>query len=231
MVGTSRRTSGRGVALVVMAKAPRPGAVKTRLCPPLSSRQAARLQRAFLLDTLDRVRAVATPVAAFAPVSERRYFERTFPGLVLVPQRHGDLGRRVAATLGRLLGRGFRAVLVLGADAPTVPVTFLRRAIRLVLHPRIDVVVGPAEDGGYYLIGMRAVHRALFESIPWSTARVFAETVRRAEAARLRVARLPRWYDIDTPRDLRRLTTSLARGGRHCAPRTARLLLGSALAS
>jgi uncharacterized protein len=212
-----------------MAKAPRPGSVKTRLCPPLTPRRAARLQRAFLLDTFHRLRAVlrATVVVAFWPPSARAYFARACPGAVLVPQRGRDLGARMIAVLHRLLRRGFTAVVLLGSDVPTVPTAYLRRATALVLDPRTDVVLGPARDGGYYLVGMRTLHRGIFERIPWSTAGVFAATMERAARDRLRVARLPRWADVDTVDDLRRLRRSLAQGERLLAPRTARALLGA----
>jgi glycosyltransferase A (GT-A) superfamily protein (DUF2064 family) len=108
------------------------------------------------------------------------------------------------------LERGHRGALAIDSDTPTLPLGFLQEALDLVTTPEIDVVLGPTEDGGYYLIGLRTVHRELFETMAWSTSQVLPETIRRAEAKGLRVACLPPWYDIDTPDDLARLQTALS---------------------
>lgn len=215
----------RPIAVVVFAKAPRPGAVKTRLCPPLSPVAAARLYRCFLLDTLDRVQALPgiTPAVAYAPRSARAFFATARPGMLLIPQGGGDLGTRMARVLERLLGRGFAAVLIIGTDSPTLPRSHLRAAVRLLGRPGADGVVGPSEDGGYYLIGLRAPCPALFTGVSWSTSRVLAQTLARARRAGRRLRLLPRWYDVDTVADLRRLAAELRRP-REPAPRTRRLL-------
>ncbi len=195
-----------------MAKAPQAGRVKTRLCPPLSPEEAAALHRAFLLDTIERIRMVAgvVPALAYAPADARALFETLAPGFLLVPQRGADLGERMADTIRQLRERGFEAVLLLGADTPSLPAAFLRQAVDAVASPEADLVLGPSEDGGYYLIGLRGRHPELFDGVPWITPEVFAETVRRAEAQGLRTVRLPAWFDVDTPADLARLETSLA---------------------
>src|SRR5437879_4025275 len=200
------------VAVAIMAKAPRGGEVKTRLCPPLSLADAAELYRRFLLDRIEPVgaRRTAGLAVAYTPTEARTFFEEIAPGFVLVPQRGADLGDRLANTLGTLLERGHRGALAIDSDTPTLPLGFLQQALDLVMTPEIDVVLGPTEDGGYYLIGLRTVHRELFEAMAWSTREVLPETVRRAGAKGLRVACLPTWYDIDTPDDLARLRASLA---------------------
>jgi rSAM/selenodomain-associated transferase 1 len=200
------------VAIAIMAKAPQAGAVKTRLCPPLSSADAAALYRCFLLDKIEQVRSLtaASPVIAYFPPEGRGFFEEVAPNFVLVPQRGADLGERLANSLGELLDRGHRGALAIDSDTPTLPLEFLQRALDLVTTPTIDVVLGPTEDGGYYLIGLRTAYRELFEAMTWSTPQVLAETLRRAEAHGLRVARLPAWYDIDTAEDLARLRATLA---------------------
>src|SRR5215470_13693974 len=199
------------VAVAIMAKAPRAGEVKTRLCPPLSLADAAELYSRFLLDKIDQVRSLkATSLAiAYAPAEARAFFEKVAPGFVLVDQRGADLGERLANSLGELLDGGYRGVLAIDSDTPTLPLGFLQQAIDLVMRPEIDVVLGPTEDGGYYLIGLRTVHRELFEAMAWSTNQVLGETVRRSDAKGLRVAYLPVWYDIDTPDDLVRLQAAL----------------------
>jgi rSAM/selenodomain-associated transferase 1 len=198
-----------------MAKAPQAGEVKTRLCPPLSIADAAELYRRFLLDKIEQVTTLTTasPVIAYTPAEARAFFEAVAPGFVLVQQRGADLGDRLANSLGELLDRGHRAALAIDSDTPTLPLGFLQQAVDLVTMPEIDLVLGPTEDGGYYLIGLRTVYRELFEAMAWSTSEVFPETVRRAEAKGLRVARLPCWYDIDTPEDLGRLQVALAAPG------------------
>lgn len=216
----------RPVAVAIMAKAPRAGEVKTRLCPPLSLVDAAELYRRLLLDKIEQVSSLrmASLAIAYTPAEARAFFEEVAPGFVLVPQRGADLGDRLANSLGELLGQGHRGALAIDSDTPTLPLAFLQQALDLIVTPEIDVVLGPTEDGGYYLIGLRAVHRELFEAMAWSTQQVLSETIRRADAKGLRVACLPPWYDIDSPDDLARLRMALAAsdGG---APRHTRKFL------
>ena len=202
----------RPAAVAIMAKAPRAGEVKTRLCPPLSLVDAAELYRRLLLDKIEQVRSLRTAslAIAYTPGEARAFFEEVAPGFVLVPQRGADLGDRLANSLGELLDTGHRGALAIDSDTPTLPLEFLQQALDLIVTPEIDVVLGPTEDGGYYLIGLRAVHRELFEAMAWSTQQVLPETIRRADAKGLRVACLPPWYDIDTPDDLARLRMALA---------------------
>ena len=202
----------RPAAVAIMAKAPRAGEVKTRFCPPLSLVDAAELYRRLLLDKIEQVRSLRTAslAIAYTPDEARAFFEEVAPGFVLVPQRGADLGDRLANSLGELLDTGHRGALAIDSDTPTLPLEFLQQALDLIVTPEIDVVLGPTEDGGYYLIGLRAVHRELFEAMAWSTQQVLPETIRRADAKGLRVACLPPWYDIDTPDDLARLRMTLA---------------------
>src|SRR6266404_5521277 len=150
------RDPGKEVALAIMAKAPMAGAVKTRLCPPLSPEDAAALYRCFLLDKIMQVRSLdgARTVIAFTPDTERDLFEELAPGVHLVEQRGNDLGDRLLNSLDELLGRGHIGAIAIDSDTPTLPTEFLRQAIDLVVEPEIDVVLGPSDDGGYYLIGM-----------------------------------------------------------------------------
>jgi uncharacterized protein len=215
------------VAVAIMAKAPQGGEVKTRLSPPLSLADAAALYRCFLLDKIEQVRMLktATPAMAFTPAVAQGFFEEVAPGFVLVQQRGVDLGDRLANSLGKLLASGHGAAVAIDSDTPTLPVSFLQQAVDLLTTPDIDLVLGPTQDGGYYLIGLRVVHRELFETMAWSTSTVLSETKRRASVKGLRVACLPPWYDIDTPEDLGRLRAELAAGADNAAPRTRRFLL------
>jgi rSAM/selenodomain-associated transferase 1 len=200
------------VAVAIMAKAPRAGEVKTRLCPPLSPEEAAGLYDCFLRDKVAQVRSLAGArgVIAFTPDESRGVFEALAPGFGLIPQRGADLGSRLFNSLDGLLRDGHAGAVMIDSDTPTLPTEFLREAVALLSSPATDVVVGPSDDGGYYLIGMRQVHMALFERMPWSTPQVLPETLRRAEAKGLRVTCLPTWFDVDTAADLDRLVAALA---------------------
>lgn len=198
--------------LGIMAKAPRAGEVKTRLCPPLTGEEAAELYRSFLLDKIEQVRSLegTSRAIAYTPEDSRAFFEEVAPDFVLMPQRGRDLGRRLAAVFAQLFDEGYAAAVLIDSDTPTLPREFLARALDLVAAPSSDVVLGPSEDGGYYLIGLRAARPQLFEDMAWSTPRVLPETTRRAQALGLRVAWLPPWFDVDTKEDLERLRASVA---------------------
>jgi hypothetical protein len=198
------------VGLAVMAKAPRVGTVKTRLCPPLQAAEAAELARCFLLDAVERVGAVAgvRPIVAYAPVEARAEFEAVAPGLALIAQGGGDLGERQGRLVEDILALGHEAALLIGTDSPTLPPETVDEAVSLIMAPNVDLVVGPAEDGGYYLIGLRAACPGLFETMPWSTAAVLSLTLDRARRLGLRAVCLPTWYDVDTGADLARLESA-----------------------
>jgi rSAM/selenodomain-associated transferase 1 len=204
----------RPVAVAIMAKAPRPGTVKTRLCPPLDAEEAAGLYRCFLLDKIAAVRALegAHPVVAYTPAAARAEFAALAPGFALVAQRGPDLGARLHATLASLLAEGHAGAVAIDSDTPTLPRALLQQAVDCLARPGPDLVLGPTEDGGYYLIGVRAARRELFDGMPWSTPVVLAETLRRAAAAGLRTTCLPAWFDVDTPEDLERLRGTLGAG-------------------
>jgi rSAM/selenodomain-associated transferase 1 len=198
-------------AVVIMAKQPQPGAVKTRLCPPLSPQAAAVLYQAFLLDKIAQVGTLKAvcPVIAYTPDAAHHFFAAIAPHFLRIPQQGADLGARLTNTFAHLFAAGYTGVLAIDSDTPTLPTDFLQQAIECLALPHNDVVLGPSEDGGYYLIGLRALHRELFEDMPWSTAAVILETKRRAAAKGLTVTDLPAWFDIDTPEELARLRTSL----------------------
>ena len=199
-------------AVAIMAKAPQSGQVKTRLCPPLSYREAAELYRCFLLDKIAQVNTLqrAAPVVSYSPDDSRPLFEDlTPPHFMLIPQHGDDLGARLLFTFDRLFRQGFTQVIVIDSDTPTLPTAYLEQALMLIAERVNDVVLGPTEDSGYYLIGLRQSHRELFEQMPWSTSQVFPETRRRSEQYGLTVACTEYWYDVDTPEDLSRLRESL----------------------
>lgn len=209
-----------------MAKAPEAGQVKTRLCPPLSLDEAAQLYRCFLMDKIAQVQSVssAEPVLAYAPDGAADIFEALAPGWKLLPQRGADLTSRLVSVLEELFDAGFEASIVIDSDTPTLPSRLLELAVAHMASGAQDLVLGPSEDGGYSLIGLRRLHRALFDGMPWSTPAVLEETVRRARALGLATLELGPWYDVDTGADLARLMAELEAGGDTGPRHTWRLL-------
>jgi rSAM/selenodomain-associated transferase 1 len=196
--------------LGLFAKWPAAGAVKTRLAAGGDPAWGARVAHAFLRDTVERLAAVdARRVLAFAPAEREADFAAVAAGRFdLVPQAGGDLGRRLAAFLAQQQAAGARAVVLVGTDSPTLPVAYVEQAFADL--ERADVVLGPATDGGYYLVGCGPGRPPLFEGIAWGTGRVLAETVAALADPRWRLAVLPPWYDVDTPDDWAMLCGHLA---------------------
>jgi rSAM/selenodomain-associated transferase 1 len=187
--------------LVLFAKWPAAGQVKSRLAAQTSPEWAAGVARAFLLDLLDRFDAFpARRVLAFTPpAAESAFTELVHGRFDLVPQAAGDLGARLATCLREQFALGAARVVVIGSDSPTLPLDLVHQAFAEL--ERADLVLGPATDGGYYLIGSTKMQPALFEGIAWSTERVLLDTVRRAGEQGLRFAVLPPWYDVDSLTD------------------------------
>lgn len=213
-------------AVAVMARVPGAGPVKSRLHAALGAEGAARLYRCFLLDRLDAVAAVPgiTPVLAFTPAEAAAAMAALAPpGIRLIAQHGGDLGQRLARLLAGLLQDGHAAALAMDSDSPSLPMAHVATAADRLSAGAADVVLGPAADGGYYLVGVRAPCPGLFEDIPWSTPDVLARTRACADAAGLAVHLLPGWYDVDTPADLDRLREDLTACPSR-APRTAAFL-------
>ena len=211
------------VAIAVMAKSPRPGRTKTRLCPPLSPEQAAGMAAAFLRDVTENVARAGRDLpidgwVAYAPAGDEALFDgMVAPGTrLLLADGDGEdapavqgFGRCLLQTVRRLLALGYTAACVLNADSPTLPTRHLTRLATLLLEGR-PMVLGAAEDGGYYALGLRAAHPRLFADIAWSSDRVAAQTRQRAAELGLPVAELPPWYDVDDRAALGRLLDELA---------------------
>lgn len=207
--------------LLLFTKPAREGRVKTRLIGDLTPAEAAALHSAFLDDLLDRLREGRFDLRlAWALDPGEPVPEGPFPGL---RQEGEDLGERLYRALAAAAAEA-PSVAALGSDHPTLPLDVVHDAFER-LEGGADAVLGPAEDGGYYLIALRAgaVARRLFEGVSWSTDRVLSETVERCCELGLRLELLPRAADVDTPDDLRRLATLLAADDLGC-PRTRGLL-------
>lgn len=214
MGGTKRPTWGD--AVVVMARAPSDPRGKTRLTS-VSPDDHEALKRAMLLDTLDAVARVrhADLFVAFGPPGAHDEMQALAGTAArLFPQRGVTLGDRMHAAFEEVFAHGYSSVAIVGSDLPTLPSAYIDDALDRLGKDAGAAVVGPAADGGYYLIGLRAPAPELFASIPWSTPGVLAATVSAAERAGLRVTRLPRWYDVDEPRDLRRVLDESAGAAR-----------------
>jgi uncharacterized protein len=188
--------------LAVFAKAPLPGKVKTRLAPALAPEEGAELYRCMLLDTLARVATLHLDTVIFYD-GDVQFFRDLVPGVLLVPQHQGGLGERLESAVAVLADLGYRARVVIGTDAPDLPLRFIEEAVRL-LETGSDVVFGPAEDGGYYLVALGGSPGGLFRDIPWSGSQVLARSLQRAEEGGLTAALLPVWYDVDSYQDLLR---------------------------
>ena len=210
-------------ALALMTKSPRAGQVKTRLVPPLTNEEAAHLNRCFLQDTGAAIsvccsgltatgpsRPIVRAVAVYTPVgSESDYTDILPADFSLLPQRGKDFGERLYLAAEDLFKCGFDAVCLIDSDSPTVPAENFAHAVKLLSLPGDRIILGPCDDGGYYLIGLKRLHREVFERIDWSTERVFEQTRQRATQIGIRVHELPRGFDVDDRATLHRLCDEL----------------------
>lgn len=205
-------------ALLVFAKEPIPGRVKTRLTPDLSEEDAARLYAAFLEDQLARY--------VLLDVDVRLYVSgRMDDDAVVVPddvawfcQRGEGLGIRMLNAFADTFTDGYGRVAIVGSDHPTLPPAFIEHAFETLLDAQ-SVVIGPAEDGGYYLLGMNDLRPSVFSGLTYGHARVFDEALSRIRSTTATLTVMPLWYDVDTPDTLRRLAREL-REDPDSAPRT-----------
>jgi rSAM/selenodomain-associated transferase 1 len=223
--------------IAVMAKASVPGRTKTRLVPPLSYDEAAAFNTAFLQDIATNIIAASSQAniagyMAFGPPDSVAFFKAMLPaGICLVEAWLPNFGDCLFSAIAHLLARGHEAAVVLNSDSPTLPTSILVETARVLARPGDRAVIGPSTDGGYYLLGVKAAHRRLFDDIDWSTERVARQTMDRARELDLPVHVLPAWYDVDEIDALKTLHCEL-RAGRafaaelrsHRAPRTTDLL-------
>lgn len=213
-------------ALIVFVKAPMPGEVKTRLIPQLSAEESAGLYRCFVSDILLSLNHLAsTPRLTVAYQPHSKLPDLGWLGARNPPdffrQEGNSLGERLVHGFGVAFGRGCREVVLIGSDAPTMPAAYIDQAFAALADA--DVVLGPALDGGYYLIGLSRPCMKLFENVAWSTDQVFESTVANAQQLNYRLKTLPPHFDIDTFDDLGTLNDDLARHPDIC-PQTRRFL-------
>lgn len=204
------------IALAIVGKAPVEGACKTRLCPPLTAAEAAELSRCFIDDVAAVVEAAsaASGVCVYTPVGAEAAFDGLLPGgFSMLAQRGDDLGARLLHATGDLLSAGFAGVCLINADGPTLPVAVLHQAASALRQPGDRIVVGPAIDGGYCLIGLKQAHGEIFRDIAWSTGQVLAQTLARVASLGVPLSLLPTWYDVDDLASLQLLLHELFAAG------------------
>ncbi len=193
--------------LIIFAKEPVPGQVKTRLIPPLRPEEATELYQCFLADVLEEMQRLTglTLALAYTPVDARPFFQELVPPEVrLVAQTGSDLGERLSAACHWALSSGFRAVMIRNSDSPDLPGELVIQAGDLLRTGQAQVVLGPAPDGGFYLVGLAVPPGELFQGIAWSTTTVLDETLARVRGRGLSVHLLSPWADIDVVSDLQR---------------------------
>jgi uncharacterized protein len=207
--------------IAVMAKASAPGRAKTRLVPPLSYEEAAALNTAFLRDVTDNMLLAArhavpptgiAAYAAFGPPGSEDFFRHNLSASIgLIPAWLPNFGDCLYHTISEIFARGHAAAVVLNADSPTLPTALLNETAEMLARPGDRAVLGPSNDGGYYLLGLKSAHRRMFDDITWSTERVAEQTLERAREIKLDVHLLPEWYDVDDIDCLRQLHNELHR--------------------
>jgi rSAM/selenodomain-associated transferase 1 len=208
----------KNVAIGILCKTPAPGLSKTRLSPPLDPGDCAAISSCFIRDLARTIADLAqvaeiTPYAVYTPVgSEAALRQLLPPSFNLLPQCDGDFGLRLQTGLSDLLGLGHRGAILVNSDSPTLPAGILRAAA-LALDGADKVVLSPAVDGGYTLIGISRLHPHLFAGVPWSTAAVHATTLRRAAEIALPAVEVPGWYDVDDSASFAMLERELLGGG------------------
>ena len=212
-------------ALIIMAKEPMVGSTKTRLCPPLNLEEAALLYEVLLRDTIEMVSGIKDIALAIAltPPESIEYFKRIAPSKThFIPIVCANIGECLTISMNRLLDLKYERVLALNSDGPSLPAAIIHQAIQSLDNH--DLVLGPAEDGGYYLVGLKQLHSKIFAEIEWSTDQVLTQTLHKAKCLGLSVHLLPVWYDIDTAYDIERLRAELKVLPSDALPHTRKLL-------
>ena len=206
----------QSAAIGIMCKAPQPGRTKTRLGAEIGAAGAARLSACFLRDVATAVECVPERLgrkgyAVYAPAgTEPALRQLVPPSFDLLLQVDAEFGNVLHGAVRDLLAAGHDCVVLVNGDSPTLPPSLLVETVDALRRAGDRVVLGPASDGGYYLIGLKRPHRRLFEDIPWGTAAVADRTLDRARQIGLEALVLPEWYDVDDTETLRWLQDELA---------------------
>lgn len=189
--------------IIIMAKVPEAGKVKTRLQPFLTPEQSAEFADCLLQDTISKAKSLENKlIVAYSPLEQRDYFDR-FHNLNLIAQDGKDLGERMFNAFKFAVRKDSDSIVMIGTDSPTLPPTFIEKAFEYL--EKADVVLGKTEDGGFYLIGLKKLDRRIFAYVEWSSERTFEQTKKNLEKLGFSLAELSIWYDVDESKDLERL--------------------------
>lgn len=190
-------------AIIIMAKVPEAGKVKTRLQPFLTPEQSAEFANCLLQDTISKAKTLENKlIVAYSPLEQRDYFDR-FHNLNLITQDGKDLGERMFNAFEFAVQKDSDSIVMIGTDSPTFPPKFIEKAFEFL--GKNDSVLGKTEDGGFYLIGLRKLDWRIFADVEWSSEKTFEQTKGNLEKIGFSLAELPIWYDVDEPKDLERL--------------------------
>lgn len=218
-------------AVIIMTKIPAAGDVKTRLQTVLSPEQCSELAAAFLQDAVKKAKTVCENVIlAYSPPGEINALKKILPDQsAFIEQTGTNLGARIFNAFKFAFEQDADAVVITGTDSPTVPADFIEQAFEF-LETNSDAVLGKAEDGGFYLIGLRALQEKMFEKIAWSSDKTFNQVRENIMSLGLHLREVPSWYDVDTPGDLEKLKEefSHSENARRRAPKTFEYLTESA---
>lgn len=196
-------------AIIIMAKVPEAGKVKTRLQPRLTPEQSAEFAECLLRDTITKVAGKLNQlIIAYSPTNGRDFFDQfSQHKIIYIPQKGFDLGERMFNAFDFAFARKMDSVVMIGTDSPTFPAEFIDKAFEFLEDS--DAVFGETDDGGFYLIGLKTLYREIFENVEWSSPDTFKQTVDNLERLDLRVSLLQKWYDVDELEDLERLKIEL----------------------
>lgn len=209
------------IAVAIICKTPMPGKSKTRLSPPLAPEECAAISSCFIRDLAQTIRELAddgdvAPAAVYTPFGTEPVLRRMLPdGFHFALQGDGDLGARLLKGTADLIDAGYGGAILVNSDSPTLPKSILRAAVDAVRHGSENgdnVVLSPAFDGGYTLIGLSRPHERLFDAMPWSTPQVYDLTLARAAEIGLPVVNVPGWYDVDDAASYAMLEDEVLRG-------------------
>ncbi|MBI3753823.1 MAG: TIGR04282 family arsenosugar biosynthesis glycosyltransferase, partial [Deltaproteobacteria bacterium] len=177
----------------------------------LTEQNAARLYQCFIQDTFSHINVLKgiDIIAAYTPKGMAARAKKIAPpGITIIPQKGKDLGGRLQNIFSQLFSIGYKKITIIGTDSPDLPVEYIKKSFAM-LKGKTELVLGPAEDGGYYLIAMSKERKEIFRDIPWSTNIVFKKTMKKAKRVGLKAAILPKWYDVDNIDSLKVLRDNL----------------------
>jgi uncharacterized protein len=210
-------------AIIIMAKVPLAGAVKTRLQNVLRAAQCAEFAECLLDDTIRKAETFESQlIIAYSPPENGAYFQRfSDKNIILIPQKGDDLGARMFHAFEFAFRQNSDAVVMIGTDSPTFPFDYIEQAFEH-LELETDAVLGKAEDGGFYLIGLRRLDARIFDAVAWSSPQTFEKVFQNLHRLEWHLREVPSWYDVDTPADLEKLKTELRhnQNARRRAPKT-----------